>query len=132
MTNLFVKPAVHQVHAIDAALAELPADVVLTDTGSFGAFLYCARPREARLPLVFVNIGPLQSRDLDTAPFGFGLPPLAGPIGRLRSRILNAFVDRTIYAPIMVAFRQAFADVGIPMPKELRFGDLPNAVDRVV
>ncbi len=125
MTNLFVKPAVHQVRAIDAAAAERPADVILTDTGSFGAFLYCARPREERLPLAFVNIGPLQSRDLDTAPFGFGLHPMSGPIGRLRTRILDAAVERTIYAPIMTAFRDAFAEVGIPMPESLRFGDLP-------
>ncbi len=132
MTNLFVRPAVHQVRAIDAAAAERPADVVLTDTGSFGAFLYCARPRETRLPLAFVNIGPLQSRDLDTAPFGIGLPPLAGPLGRLRNRALNAFVDRTVYPPIMTAFRQAFADAGIVMPKGMRFGDVPNSVDRVI
>ncbi|HWL02006.1 MAG TPA: glycosyltransferase [Microbacteriaceae bacterium] len=132
MVNLFVKPAAHQVRAIDDAVATRPADVVLTDTGSFGAFIYCARPRAERLPLAFVNIGPLQSRDLDTAPFGLGMHPLPGPLGRLRNRALHAFVDGTIYVPIMRAFREAFAEAGVPMPDALRFGDLPNSLDRVI
>jgi MGT family glycosyltransferase len=132
MTNLFVRPAAAQVRAIDAAIAERPADVILTDTGTFGAFIYCARPRETRAPLAFVHIGPLQSRDVDTAPFGLGLHPMAGPLGRWRNRALNALVDRTAYAPIMAAFRDSFAEAGVSMPPGMRFGDLPNSLDRVI
>lgn len=132
MTHLFVAPAAHQVRAIDAAVAERPADIVLTDTGTFGAFIYCARPREARLPLAFVHIGPLQSRDVDTAPFGLGLAPLPGALGRLRNRLLGALVDRTVYRPIMSAFRESFTDAGVAMPADMRFGDLPNSLDRVI
>jgi len=132
MVNLFVGPAAHQVRAINEAVAARPADVVVTDTGTFGAFIYCARPRAERLPLAFVNIGPLQTRDLDTAPFGLGLHPMPGAIGRLRNRLLHGVVDRTVYAPIMRAFRAAFADAGVPMPAGLRFGDLPNSLDRVI
>ena len=132
MTNLFVRPAAAQVRAIDAALAVRPADVVLTDTGTFGAFIYCARPRDERLPLALVHIGPLQSRDDDTAPFGLGMHPMRGTVGRLRNRALNAIVDRTMYRPIMTAFREVFAEAGVPMPRGMRFGDLPNSLDRVV
>lgn len=132
MVNLFVKPAAHQVRAIDDAVAARPTDVLVTDTGTFGAFIHCARPRAERLPLAFVNIGPLQSRDLDTAPFGLGMHPMPGALGRLRNRLLHAFVDRTVYVPIMRAFREAFADAGVPMPSQMRFGDLPNSLDRVI
>lgn len=132
MVHLFVEPAARQVAAIDAATAERPTDVVITDTGTFGAFIYCARPLAERLPLAFVNIGPLQSRDDDTAPFGLGLHPRPGALGRLRNRALAAVVDRTVYRPIMRAFRTAFSDAGVPMPSDLRFGDLPNSLDRVI
>lgn len=132
MTNLFVRPAAHQVRALDDAIAARTADVIIADTGTFGAFIHCARPRSERIPLAFVHIGPLQSRDLDTAPFGLGLHPMSGSLGRLRNRALNAFVDRTAYAPIMSAFRESFADAGVPMPDGMRFGDLPNSLDRVI
>jgi UDP:flavonoid glycosyltransferase YjiC (YdhE family) len=131
MVNLFARPAIHQVRAIDAALADRPADVILTDLMSFGAILYCARPRAERLPLVLVNIGPLQSVDLDTAPFGFGLPPLRGPLGRLRNRVLHA-AARPVFAPAVRALREGGEQLGIRLPPEYAFGDLPNATDRVI
>jgi len=131
MTHLFAEPAIHQVRAIDAALAERPADVILTDPLAFGAYVYAARPRAERCPIAIVNIGPLQSVDADTAPFGFGMPPMRGPLGRVRNRLLHAATG-PVYRPIVAALRETFAAAGVPMPAGFRFGDVPRAVDRIV
>ncbi|WP_345752175.1 glycosyltransferase [Microbacterium rhizophilus] len=131
MVNLFARPAVHQVRAIDAALAERPADVVLADLMSFGAILYCARPRSERLPLILVNIGPLQTVDPDSAPFGFGMPPLPAPFGRLRNRLLQA-MSKPVFAPVVRELREAGEKVGVHLPDDFVFGDLPTATDRVI
>lgn len=132
MINLFVGAAADQVAGIDAELARRPADVILADTGTFGAFIYCARPRHQRLPLAFVNIGPLQTRDAETAPFGLGMHPMPGALGRFRNRALSALVDRSVYRPIMRAFGEAFDAAGVPVPAGMRFGDLAGRLDLVI
>ena len=64
--------------AIDAAIAERPADVVLAEVMFFGAAAFALRPRSERPAVISLGIVPLSIADPDVAPCGLGLPPLAG------------------------------------------------------
>jgi len=131
MTNLFAKPAIHQVRAIDTALAEAPADVILADPLAFGAFIYAARPNAERIPVAVVSIGPLQTIDPDTAPFGFGKLPKPGAMGRFRNWMLQAATG-PVFRPVVAELAKGFAAAEIAMPTDYRFGDLPSSVDAVI
>jgi UDP:flavonoid glycosyltransferase YjiC (YdhE family) len=58
----------------------------------------------------------------DTAPFGPGLFPLRGPVGRLRNRALNAVHRRVIFGSVTEHYERARRAVGLP-PLGLSFID---------
>ena len=58
----------------------------------------------------------------DTAPFGPGLFPLRGPIGRVRNRLLNAIHRRVLFASVTSHYEHARQTVGLP-PLGLSFID---------
>jgi MGT family glycosyltransferase len=58
----------------------------------------------------------------DTAPFGPGLFPLRGPLGRLRNRALNALHRRVLFAPVTEHYERARRAVGLE-PLRLSFID---------
>jgi Glycosyl transferases, related to UDP-glucuronosyltransferase len=107
LTNLFVKPAPAQLRAVDAAIAQRPVDVVVTESMFFGAALLASRPRAERPAIVTLGIVPLSVDDPDVAPFGLGIPPLPGPFGRLRNAFLRFTSEKIVFAPILAAARDA-------------------------
>jgi MGT family glycosyltransferase len=116
LTNLFVKPAPAQLRAVDAAIAARPVDVVLTEAMFFGAALLAARPRAERPAIVTLGIVPLSADDPDVAPFGLGIPPMPGPLGRLRNAFLRVTSEKIVFAPVLAAARAAFREAGLPAP----------------
>lgn len=116
LTNLFVKPAPAQLRAVDAAIAERPVDIVLTEAMFFGAALLAARPRSERPAIVTLGIVPLSADDPDVAPFGLGIPPLPGPLGRLRNAFLRVTSEKFVFAPVLAAARAAFREAGLAAP----------------
>ena len=50
----------------------------------------------------------------DTAPFGPGLFPLRGPIGRLRNHVMNALHRRVVFGPVTRHYEDARRAVGLP------------------
>ena len=131
LINLFVRPAEAQVRAIDAAIAERPADVVLAEVMFFrAAAISPYRPVAANRPAVItLGIVPLSIADPDVAPYGLGLPPLAGPIGRLRNAALGT-VSRRIFAPIDAAVAEVFERAIGSAPKESGAFETPSLADR--
>ena len=65
-------------------------DVLSADQGFVAAVLVGAAARGCR-PVV-LSVSPLMASSIDTAPAGLGLPPMRGPVGRLRNRMLNTMV----------------------------------------
>jgi UDP:flavonoid glycosyltransferase YjiC (YdhE family) len=51
---------------------------------------------------------------VDTAPFGFGIQPFAGRIGRLRNRALNALVQRLVFGGVQRYWNETRARLGLP------------------
>ncbi|MCZ2402008.1 glycosyltransferase [Paenarthrobacter sp. Z7-10] len=128
--EIFMRPGRAQLDAIHGVLAETPADVVLAGSLFMGAALLLTEPRPGRPAVINCGIVPLSLASRDTAPFGLGLPPMAGLAGRLRNRVLQTLTEKLVFAPV-----QKFADdiarqiSGAPFPTF--FMDWPRLADHI-
>lgn len=98
--NLFLRPGREQFRALRAAIADEPVDAVLAEPLFIGAALLAQLPRAERPPVVALGIFPLGAKSRDTAPFGLGVTPMRGPIGRLRNAALTMVAEKGIFAPV--------------------------------
>lgn len=64
-----------------------------------GAMMMLCRGGD-RVPVVNLGIVPLGIRSRDTAPFGLGIPPLPGALGRVRNALLTVVADRVVFASL--------------------------------
>lgn len=64
-----------------------------------GAMMMLCRGGD-RVPVVNLGIVPLGVRSRDTAPFGLGIPPLPGALGRVRNALLTVVADRVVFASL--------------------------------
>lgn len=97
LENVFVKPGRAQHDAVMAAHRDEPADVVLMDPAFVGGAFVFGHTLDVRPPAVVCGVIPLSIASRDTAPFGMGLKPMAGPLGRLRNGVLGAVAARTVF-----------------------------------
>ncbi|PCE16228.1 glycosyl transferase [Microbacterium sp. SZ1] len=97
MANLFIHPGVAQLSAVRTELDTSRFDAVLTEPLFIGAALLRLLPAAERPPVVVLGIFPLGARSRDVAPFGLGIPPLAGPLGRLRNAALRTMAEKGIF-----------------------------------
>ena len=89
----FCARAEHDAPDLRQAIADERPDAVLVDINSWGAL---AAAEAWGGPWAAVCPYPLALRSRDVPPFGPGLPPAAGPLGRLRDRLLRPVVLGTI------------------------------------
>lgn len=101
LRNIFFTPARGQYDALVAAIEAEPTDAVLTEGLYLGAALLALRPRSERPPIVALGIFPLGAPSRDTAPFGVGMIPMGGWIGRLRNRVMTTIADKVIFGPVL-------------------------------
>lgn len=100
MSNLFVRPGAVQLAAVRAEIAASHIDAVLTEPLFVGGALLQRLPQSERPPVVVLGIFPLGARSQDAAPFGLGVTPMAGPMGRLRNALLRTIAERAIFGGI--------------------------------
>jgi UDP:flavonoid glycosyltransferase YjiC (YdhE family) len=112
MTEIFLRPAKAQLETMDAAITRLGIDVVLAESLFLGAALLTARPVETRPPVLNLGIVPLALKSRDTAPFGLGVLPKPGVVGRLRNAALTALTERIIFAPVQRAAERVGREAG--------------------
>jgi UDP:flavonoid glycosyltransferase YjiC (YdhE family) len=110
LSAIFLRPARAQLEAVDAALAEEPVDAVLSESMFMGTALLLTRPRAARPSVLNLGMVPLGSKSADTAPFGLGVPPLPGPVGRIRNAVLTVVAERFLFAPLQKEWVALVAD----------------------
>ena len=103
LQHIFLDSAPSQLRAVDALLAAKPVDVVLTESMFFGALLLLCRPADRRPPVANLGIVPLALRSRDTAPFALGIPPLPGPVGRIRNALLSWSTERLVFGELQRA-----------------------------
>lgn len=131
LENVFVKPGRAQHDAVMAAHAEERVDVLLTDPAFAGGGLLLGHDLGARPALVVCGVVPLTIASRDTAPYGMGLTPLSGPLGRLRNTVLAAVAARTVF-PSSEKYAQAdYRELhGRPLPFPLL--DWPRHAEAIV
>ncbi|WP_431074996.1 glycosyltransferase [Microbacterium phyllosphaerae] len=116
MSNLFVRPGSAQLAAVLAEFAARRIDAVLTEPLFIGAALLQRMPREQRPPVIVLGIFPLGARSRDAAPFGLGVTPMPGAVGRVRNAALRLIAEKVIFGAVQrEADAVARREVGRPM-----------------
>lgn len=131
LIEIFLKPMEPQLRAVDAALADEAVDAVLSESMFAAMVALLTRDRAARPAVVNLGMIPLGAKSRDTAPFGLGIPPMPGPIGRLRNAVLTFIAERVVFAPVQ---RYAVEQVSRLGAAPLRgfFLDWPASSDALV
>lgn len=97
----FARRAEHEVPDMQAAIAAEQSDVLLVDSNSWGA---SAVAEASGLPWAQWQAWPTPIPSPDVPPFGPGLRPLGGPVGRLRNRLLRpvflGVLERVLLPPM--------------------------------
>jgi UDP:flavonoid glycosyltransferase YjiC (YdhE family) len=94
--HVFVRPGEGQYAAVQELLAAAEADAVIVDPLFLAGALLAELPAEQRPPVLVAGVVPLALPSRDLAPFGLGVPPLAGVPGRLRNGVLRAVNARVL------------------------------------
>ncbi|MFK4835940.1 glycosyltransferase [Microbacterium sp. ZW T2_14] len=116
ITHLFIRPAAAQLAVVRRELAAGRIDAVLTEPLFLGAALLSRLPREDRPPVVALGIFPLGSKSRDTAPFGLGVTPRPGALGRLRNAMLTVIAEQGIFGAVQrEADELCRREVGAPL-----------------
>ncbi len=110
--NIFGNPLPHQYRALQALLAPGTVDAVLVESAFTGAVPLAKQPKTERPPLLTVGVLPMFHTSRDTAPGGLGMAPMAGPLGRLRNRLLNLLVQKVLFGPNQRRFAARLRESG--------------------
>jgi UDP:flavonoid glycosyltransferase YjiC (YdhE family) len=97
LEHVFVLPGRAHHDAVMALHEEEPANALLTDPAFAGGAFLVGHPLGVRPPLVVCGVIPLMIASRDVAPYGMGLTPLRGPLGRLRNALLRGVAARTVF-----------------------------------
>ncbi|MEV0156537.1 nucleotide disphospho-sugar-binding domain-containing protein [Micromonospora sp. NPDC050686] len=112
--GVFAQRAPHEAADLRQAIAEHQPDVVLVDVNSWGGLAEAERWAAATGGL-FVEFSPytpaIPSRD--APPFGPGLPPARGPLGRLRDLALRPLVFGTLERAVLPMLNKVRRDLGL-------------------
>jgi UDP:flavonoid glycosyltransferase YjiC (YdhE family) len=128
MRAVFLPPLHAQLADVQAAVREHGAGVVVTDPLFLGGVAYALLPRERRLPVAVIGLIPLMLDSRDTAPFGLGLQPMPGRIGRARNTLLRVLAHRVLLADVERDVEREFeAAVGTSLGGSVL--DLAGSVD---
>jgi MGT family glycosyltransferase len=103
LRHIFVEGIAGQLSDLAKLHSEFAPDLLLTDPGLVGAVLY---GELSQIRSIVVGVVPLPCTSRDTAPFGPGLRPLAGPVGQLRNSLLNTLVQRVLLRDVQRRWNQ--------------------------
>lgn len=109
--DVFLGQAPGQVADLRRILAERPADAILCDGLVFGAGL---AHELGGPPWAVFSDGPLPVPDAQVPPFGPALPYRAGPLGRLRNRVVATLTDRIVFGELDTVLGRIRADLALP------------------
>lgn len=115
----FTRPVPTHISDLQALMTQEPADVLVGDVA------IVAGPILQELggpPFAAFGITVLAFPDPDLAPFGLGLVPSVGVLGRFRNRLLNGAVRSFVFRPMFDAVNQIRHDLGLPAVDDLGMG----------
>lgn len=132
LVELFLKPVPAQLRAVREAVAAEPTDAVLVEPLFIGGGAYLLQRSAPSDPMVIIaGTLPLSLSSRDTAPFGLGLPPLPGPVGRIRNAALQFFAEKIIFGSVQRTAEQIIRETtGTALPCFVM--DWPAQADAIV
>lgn len=107
----FVARARFDAEDLQRAIAAERPDAVIVDVNSWGAV---AAAEKWGGPWAVFCPYPLALRSADVPPFGPGLPPARGPLGRVRDRMLRPLVLGTLDKKMLPGMNEIRAGLGLP------------------
>jgi UDP:flavonoid glycosyltransferase YjiC (YdhE family) len=117
---VFLQPVPAQLAALDEAVRAEHTYVVVTETLFAAAAPFALRPRDERPAVVSLGVIPLGIPDADLAPFGFGMKPTKGPVGRARNSMLMWLAENLVFAGLRRSAHEVLARVGARVPSSPR------------
>lgn len=112
--KLFVKPIPSFMADMEELFDSFRPDVLVADHTFMAGVLLAER---RGLPRVAFSTGALSVPSVDTAPFGTGLQPARGPLGRVRNRLLYRLVRLLVLNEAQRLAEAIRADLGLePLP----------------
>lgn len=124
--HVFIDPIPGYVLDLEAVGAVTRPDVLISDPAFFGGYVYS---RRHGLPWVVAGISVIAAPSVDAAPFGLGLPPSTGALGRVRNRALNALVEHVIMGDVHRHADRVVRELGLPGLDRFLFEELFHAAD---
>jgi len=94
----------------ERAVAEVRPDAVLVDAIAYGAMIR-AECMDLPSAIVFPSVVPLPGRGIP--PYGLGLAPMLGPIGRVRDAVLWKVVERAFGKAMLPGLNALRAEAGL-------------------
>ncbi|CAI7977819.1 Glycosyltransferase [Frankia sp. Hr75.2] len=98
---------------LERAVAQVDPDVILVDTNAYGAAI-AARASGRPWGIVLPSLVALPGKGIP--PYGLGLVPGRGPLGRLRDRVVWPLVIRQFGAAMLPPLNAMRADAALPPP----------------
>ncbi len=116
ISNLFVRPGAAQLAVVRDILTSQKVDAIITEPLFIGVALLQQLPRSKRPPIVALGIFPLGIKSRDVAPFGLGITPVPGPLGRLRNAVLTRVAEKVIFGSVQKeADEMSRREIGRPL-----------------
>jgi MGT family glycosyltransferase len=113
--QVFCARAEHDAPDLQRAIADERPDALIVDINSWGGL---AAAEAWGGPWATVCPYPLALRSADVPPFGPGLPPARGPLGRVRDRLLRPLVLGTIETSMLPPLNGVRRQLGLaPLPE---------------
>lgn len=109
--KVFVGEAARRVADLRPVLDEHRIDAMLQDGLMYGVGML---GELTGVPHATFGDGPLPYLEPDTPPFGPGLPPMRGPVGRLRNRVVAAAARRFLFRDAQRVYDRTRAELGLP------------------
>jgi UDP:flavonoid glycosyltransferase YjiC (YdhE family) len=121
--DVFLADAEPQVRELEQLLRSFGPDVLVSAGPQFGPALVAER---TGIPLAVIGDGPFAMMSDAAPPFGPGLRPWTGAVGRTRNRLLNALVRRT-FADVQARWEAVRAEHGLAAAGRWVFDALADA-----
>lgn len=131
LSTIFLKPAPAQLRAVDDAIAAEKPDAILVEGLFLGAAALIARPRDTRPPVAVLGIVPLSVESVDTAPYGLGVMPKPGIIGRARDSLLAVLAKKIVFGSLQKEAERTVLEAG-GHPLRTFFLNYPALADAIV
>lgn len=119
LANVFPAALRGQLKDLQALLDDEPADVLVGDQGLLGGPIL---QELGGPPFAAFGITVVTYPDPDLAPFGLGLRPTSGRVGRVRNRVLTMAVRALMFRPLFDAVNEIRCENGLSIADDVGMG----------